>query len=121
VASETGHVYTFATPKLQPLITKPEGKNLIQACLNAPDAVTVQPANMPTPRAPGAYPGQEFEDDKSRAYPGLAAGRAQALAYQPSYQPGMPGYPPQVKPNAYFNNAGGASAGQATQDPSEGQ
>lgn len=37
VASETGHVYTFATPKLQPLITKQEGKNLIQACLNSPD------------------------------------------------------------------------------------
>lgn len=37
VASETGHVYTFATPKLQPLITKPEGKNLIQSCLNAGD------------------------------------------------------------------------------------
>src|SRR3984957_13477729 len=37
VASETGHVYTFATPKLQLLITKSEGKNLIQACLNAPD------------------------------------------------------------------------------------
>lgn len=37
VASETGHVYTFATPKLQPLITKQEGKNLIQTCLNAPD------------------------------------------------------------------------------------
>ncbi|KAJ3187184.1 hypothetical protein HDU85_007222 [Gaertneriomyces sp. JEL0708] len=37
VASETGHVYTFATPKLQPLITKPQGKNLIQECLNAPD------------------------------------------------------------------------------------
>jgi pheromone receptor transcription factor len=35
IASETGHVYTFSTPKLQPLITKPEGKNLIQACLNA--------------------------------------------------------------------------------------
>ena len=35
VASETGHVYTFATPKLQPLITKPEGKGLIQQCLNA--------------------------------------------------------------------------------------
>jgi len=40
VASETGHVYTFATPKLQPLITKSEGKNLIQACLNAPDNST---------------------------------------------------------------------------------
>lgn len=37
VASETGHVYTFATPKLQPFVTVPEGKSLIQACLNAPD------------------------------------------------------------------------------------
>ena len=37
VASETGHVYTFATPKLQPFVTIPEGKSLIQACLNAPD------------------------------------------------------------------------------------
>merc|ERR1712137_502202 len=45
VASETGHVYTFATPKLQPLITKPEGKNLIQACLNATD--TLQSAQIP--------------------------------------------------------------------------
>ena len=54
--SETGLVYTFTTPKLQPLVTKAEGKNLIQvstetrvacissslthgfqACLNAPE------------------------------------------------------------------------------------
>lgn len=34
--SETGLVYTFTTAKLQPLVTQPEGKNLIQACLNAP-------------------------------------------------------------------------------------
>jgi len=40
VASETGHVYTFATTKLQPLITKTEGKTLIQSCLNAPDVTT---------------------------------------------------------------------------------
>ena len=39
VASETGHVYTFATPKLQPFVTLPEGKNLIQSCLNAPEGV----------------------------------------------------------------------------------
>ncbi|KAI9279269.1 hypothetical protein BY458DRAFT_431960 [Sporodiniella umbellata] len=38
VVSETGLVYTFTTPKLQPLVTKPEGKNLIQSCLNSPDA-----------------------------------------------------------------------------------
>lgn len=34
VVSETGLVYTFTTPKLQPLVTKPEGKNLIQVCLS---------------------------------------------------------------------------------------
>ncbi|OAD79529.1 MADS-box transcription factor [Phycomyces blakesleeanus NRRL 1555(-)] len=39
VVSETGLVYTFTTAKLQPIVTKPEGKNLIQACLNTPDAV----------------------------------------------------------------------------------
>ena len=34
VVSETGLVYTFTTPKLQPLVTKAEGKNLIQvSCL----------------------------------------------------------------------------------------
>ena len=34
VASETGHVYTFATKKLQPMITSETGKNLIRACLS---------------------------------------------------------------------------------------
>lgn len=37
VASETGHVYTFATRKLQPMITSESGKQLIQTCLNSPD------------------------------------------------------------------------------------
>jgi len=38
VASETGHVYTFATSKLQPMITSENGKELIQTCLNSPDS-----------------------------------------------------------------------------------
>ncbi|XP_053713728.1 serum response factor-like isoform X2 [Synchiropus splendidus] len=38
VASETGHVYTFATRKLQPMITSENGKALIQTCLNSPDS-----------------------------------------------------------------------------------
>ncbi|KAM9476616.1 serum response factor b isoform 1-T1 [Clarias gariepinus] len=38
VASETGHVYTFATRKLQPMITSDTGKALIQTCLNSPDS-----------------------------------------------------------------------------------
>jgi pheromone receptor transcription factor len=29
VASETGHVYTFATSKLQPMITRADGKAMI--------------------------------------------------------------------------------------------
>ncbi|KAI9202542.1 uncharacterized protein BJ171DRAFT_513379 [Polychytrium aggregatum] len=53
VASETGHVYTFATPKLQPLITKAEGKSLIQACLNAPDIVNPPVPQVYQPVPPG--------------------------------------------------------------------
>lgn len=34
VASESGHVYTFATPKLKPIVT--EHEHLIQQCLNMP-------------------------------------------------------------------------------------
>lgn len=77
VASETGHVYTFATPKLQPLITKPEGKNLIQTCLNAPDPPTQTPTAPHAQRLTHAYaegPGlmypsaegleQVYEEDK---------------------------------------------------------
>lgn len=36
VVSETGLVYTFTTPKLQPLVTKAEGKNLIQVPSSLP-------------------------------------------------------------------------------------
>ena len=45
VASETGHVYTFATRKLQPMITSESGKALIQTCLNSPDAPPAAAAN----------------------------------------------------------------------------
>ena len=45
VASETGHVYTFATRKLQPMITSEAGQALSQTCLNSPD---------PSATAPGA-------------------------------------------------------------------
>lgn len=40
LASETGHVYSFATPKLQSIITGEEGKNLIQTCLSTPSLET---------------------------------------------------------------------------------
>ncbi|KAK9368776.1 SRF-type transcription factor (DNA-binding and dimerization domain)-domain-containing protein [Lipomyces kononenkoae] len=60
VVSETGLVYTFTTPKLQPLVTKPEGKNLIQACLNAPeDPGTVVPNEVSHPSGVDDLPGDE--------------------------------------------------------------
>ncbi|KAJ3279537.1 hypothetical protein HK104_001387 [Borealophlyctis nickersoniae] len=70
VASETGHVYTFATPKLQPLITKPDGKNLIQACLNAPDPVTPQP--LPAYPVADAYTAPSYPQ-----HPGMPDGTQQ--------------------------------------------
>ncbi len=50
VASETGHVYTFATPKLQPMITSEAGKALIQTCLHQPDP----PSSVVNPTHPNA-------------------------------------------------------------------
>ncbi|KAG6377069.1 hypothetical protein JVT61DRAFT_1119 [Boletus reticuloceps] len=47
VVSETGLVYTFTTAKLQPLVTQPEGKNLIQACLNSSNQASPHGPNVP--------------------------------------------------------------------------
>lgn len=69
VASETGHVYTYATEKLQPLIQKPEGKNLIQTCLSAPD----QQAAMQSAQQ------QQIADGASQ-YAAMAAAAAAAQA-----------------------------------------
>eukprot|EP00696_Hemimastix_kukwesjijk_P011426 gnl/Hemi2/24342_TR8182_c1_g1_i1.p1 gnl/Hemi2/24342_TR8182_c1_g1~~gnl/Hemi2/24342_TR8182_c1_g1_i1.p1 ORF type:complete len:199 (+),score=60.10 gnl/Hemi2/24342_TR8182_c1_g1_i1:90-599(+) len=68
IASERGQVYTFATPKLQPLLTKPEAKNLIEECLNTPeqpeaeaDGESAAPAGYPGGvMAMGGYGGQQY-------------------------------------------------------------
>eukprot|EP01125_Pyxidicula_operculata_P005253 TRINITY_DN1894_c0_g1_i1.p1 TRINITY_DN1894_c0_g1~~TRINITY_DN1894_c0_g1_i1.p1 ORF type:complete len:161 (-),score=19.61 TRINITY_DN1894_c0_g1_i1:1027-1509(-) len=51
IASETGHVYTFATPKLQPFVTHHDGKALIQRCLNS-DAPSMN-EDIGPPASPG--------------------------------------------------------------------
>jgi len=51
ICSEGGHVYTFATPKLQPLVTTSEGKGLIQNCLNEPDPMPPTMPNNPPPHS----------------------------------------------------------------------
>ncbi|KAI8065960.1 hypothetical protein BC940DRAFT_297974 [Gongronella butleri] len=65
VVSETGLVYTFTTVKLQPIVTKPEGKNLIQACLNAPDPSSGEPTNG-YPSYP--YPSQQPSHQAAQPY-----------------------------------------------------
>ncbi|KAF9977450.1 transcription factor of the MADS box [Actinomortierella ambigua] len=81
VVSETGLVYTFTTPKLQPLVTRPEGKNLIQACLHAPD-------KEPTPEPDSN--GQEYEASKSPAGEGNDASDYDTKAGILSQTPGSP-------------------------------
>jgi len=60
IASETGHVYTFATPKLQPFVTRQDGKALIQRCLNSPDPAVQMAEEAPSfvPPPPSTPPVQ---------------------------------------------------------------
>ncbi|GIJ90226.1 transcription factor of the MADS box [Aspergillus pseudoviridinutans] len=122
VVSETGLVYTFTTPKLQPLVTKAEGKNLIQACLNAPDPATnengveapevpaetpedvnhpnVNPQQSNIPRPAGMHPGYMTNEQQQQMayYQGLQQQQQAGGQY-----PGMPvgnRMPPQHQPTA---------------------
>ncbi len=67
VASETGHVYTFATPKLQPMITSEAGKALIQTCLHQPDPVQHN-LEGPEPRTRGRMSSSGYEETDLGAY-----------------------------------------------------
>ncbi|CAF1151059.1 unnamed protein product [Rotaria sp. Silwood1] len=51
VASETGHVYTYATVKLQPMITSEAGKALIQTCLAKDESIIEQIVDTQTTTA----------------------------------------------------------------------
>ncbi|KAI9755323.1 MAG: hypothetical protein M4579_004325 [Chaenotheca gracillima] len=123
VVSETGLVYTFTTPKLQPLVTKAEGKNLIQACLNAPEppsgnenGVEGEPAvespeephhpqipphqNMPrgTPNMQPNYGMTPEQQQQAMAYQSYMAQQQQVPRgnYPMPPQAGMAQHPPQV-------------------------
>ncbi|KAH7158100.1 MADS box protein [Dactylonectria estremocensis] len=114
VVSETGLVYTFTTPKLQPLVTKAEGKNLIQACLNAPEPTpgnengvdggdqVESPEEPPNQHLPpqGGRPGMPQQPHMPGNYmPSMPMDPQQALAYQSYVQQRNQGYgagmPPQ--------------------------
>jgi MADS-box transcription factor len=117
VVSETGLVYTFTTPKLQPLVTKSEGKNLIQACLNAPepsgngengvdDQNAVDSPEEPAPQhlppqqarpmpqqAQNMHPSympQSLEQQQAMAYQNYVAQQQRAGGYPMAPQAGIP-------------------------------
>lgn len=107
VVSETGLVYTFTTPKLQPLVTKAEGKNLIQACLNAPEPAgsnengVDEPSTVDSPEeaAPQHLPPQQnrLPQNPQMGHPGqqqqyIPVDQQHAMAYQ-NYIRGGGGYP----------------------------
>ncbi|KAI9852819.1 MAG: transcription factor of the MADS box [Thelocarpon superellum] len=122
VVSETGLVYTFTTPKLQPLVTKPEGKNLIQACLNAPEPTSgnengvegepvvespEEPSHAPLPPQHAAMPRAgmpsgymtEQQQRQAMAYQSYMAQQQQQVAqgnYPMPPQAGMAQHPPQA-------------------------
>ncbi|KAF8933146.1 transcription factor of the MADS box [Haplosporangium gracile] len=62
VVSETGLVYTFTTPKLQPIVTKEAGRNLIQACLHSADPSAAEGAEAGASGA-GAEGDNRSDDD----------------------------------------------------------
>lgn len=67
VVSQTGLVYTFTTPKLEAVVKQPEGRNLIQECLNAPDPPEWGPGTS-TGAGPSsdAYTGDVNEQDEDQ-------------------------------------------------------
>ncbi|KAJ2957362.1 hypothetical protein NQZ79_g6887 [Umbelopsis isabellina] len=70
VVSETGLVYTFTTSKLQPLVTKPEGKSLIQACLNSTETQDQLPqVNQTSATSTSQYRANQFCREKLPAGP----------------------------------------------------
>ncbi|CEP08129.1 hypothetical protein [Parasitella parasitica] len=88
VVSETGLVYTFTTTKLQPIVTKPEGKNLIQACLNTPEQSIPNQINSENKLEDGGgYMPRPSNDTASNASPVPAVNRISDEASQNQLSP----------------------------------
>lgn len=113
VVSETGLVYTFTTAKLQPLVTQPEGKNLIQACLNAPAG------QIPT-GAPIGQPGNTVHQANIHQPPQLPSGPVPVTHPASGVAQGLP--PPTAMPPPARNIPGGINIGDkraGTGDPED--
>lgn len=97
-------MYTFTTAKLQPLVTQPEGKNLIQACLNAPHGQlpSSMPVGTPLGRSSGPMSAPGPHSPSSPAPPpnvpgGLAIGGGKEDDSNDADSHDQPGAPPDVQ------------------------
>lgn len=103
--SETGLVYTFTTPKLQPLVTKAEGKNLIQVCALCRERcrcwiLESNRARQACLNAPEPAAGNENGVDDSNQ---VESPEEPANAHLPPQQT-RPGMPPNHMPPNYMAN-----------------
>ncbi|KAI5173092.1 hypothetical protein NEFER03_2070 [Nematocida sp. LUAm3] len=78
VSSETGHVYTFATPKLQPIIKQHE--NLIQQYLNAPGIGEIGKM-YETPERFSSDSGGYYKNNDAYGYDGILRGHGYPSGY----------------------------------------
>ncbi|KAL1930988.1 hypothetical protein VTP01DRAFT_10125 [Rhizomucor pusillus] len=113
IVSETGLVYTFTTPKLQPIVAKSEGKNLIQACLNAPDDPPPPPIagnQEPASPKPTILANKAAESQPSALSPAPSSSSS-AAAHPSSTLPSMrPSVPVAAAPNTIPYGAAAAAA-----------
>ncbi|KAI7867012.1 hypothetical protein BDF14DRAFT_774330 [Spinellus fusiger] len=97
VVSETGLVYTFTTVKLQPIVTKPEGKNLIQACLNAPDPINNETLTNETSYTNGSPRMEDKKYEEKKVDPASVPTNPTAASFGHNNPPAT-NYPPQAYP-----------------------
>ena len=110
ISSERGQIYSFATPKLQPILVNENSKQLIEQCLNAPDPMALPPAPMPQMPPP---------PDPSQMPPGHPGMPGPPMPGHPGMpHPGMPGgVPPGVPPRDMPGVAGLVSMPGGAVDP----
>ncbi|KOO22947.1 ATP-dependent DNA helicase [Chrysochromulina tobinii] len=96
ISSERGQIYSFATPKLQPILVNDGSKTLIEQCLNAPDPM----GQPPLPMMPVIDQSQQQHYDPNQLHHYMQTG--QALPPGMVMPPVMPqGYAPQPSMQQY--------------------
>ena len=101
ISSERGQIYSFATPKLQPILVNEASKTLIEQCLNAPDPIAPLALGMPgMPQAMMPIDGQIDPNDPNaqQQYAEYAEGQYADPNAQAHYQQQCAAEPPEMRP-----------------------